>query len=381
MERIYLDNNATTFIDPLVLEVMVNSMNTPLGNPSSIHYYGQEAKVHMVNAREKVAKFLNVKPSEIIFTSGATEAINTAVKGFCMEQKEKGQVISSCVEHAAMNDSLKELELNGWDVLKLPVGSSGSINPEDLDKSITDKTKLIAIMAVNNETGAKNDVEAIAEIALKHNVPLFIDAVAWLGKERIHIPKGVSALCFSGHKMHAPKGVGVLYAKPRYRFRSLLSGGGQEYGRRGGTENIFGIIAMSKAIQLLDENQESYTDHMLKLRDLFESLLKEKLSGVQINGDGNRVCNTSNVSFEGVEGESLLMNLDLAGIAASHGSACAAGALEPSHVLINMGIEREMAQSAVRFAFSRFNTEEEVKKAVTVIEEVVLKLRELVKLK
>jgi cysteine desulfurase len=380
MERIYLDNNATTFIDPIVLNTIVNSMKTPLGNPSSIHFFGQEARSQLVFARETIAKFLGVRASELIFTSGATESINTAIKGFCSDQA-KGQIISSSVEHASTNDCLKELERQSWEITRLPVSSEGCIDIQDLENAITSKTSLIALMAVNNETGAENDIDAIAEIATKHEIPLFIDAVALMGKKRIKIPAGVSALCFSGHKMHGPKGIGVLYVKPQFRFRSLVTGGGQEYGRRGGTENIIGIIAIAKAVELLEENQEAYSKHMLELRDLFEKSLTEKVPSIHINGKGSRVCNTSNVSFDDVEGESLLMNLDLAGVAASHGAACSAGAIEPSHVLLNMGLERNRAQSAVRFAFSRLNTEDEVLKAVEIIANVVSKLRELVKLK
>lgn len=378
MKRVYLDNNATTFLDPAVLEVFIEHVKKPLGNPSSIHYFGQEAKSSLLEAREEVAKFLKVRASEITFTSGATEAINTAIKGYCWDLPP-AHIISSNVEHAAVNDCLKALEKKGWKVTYLPAGIEGCVKPEDLQAAITDQTKLIALMAVNNETGVKNDFHAFAQIAQQNQIPFFLDAVALVGKESFTIPDGVSALCFSGHKLHAPKGVGVLFARPEFRFRSLVTGGGQEYGKRGGTENILGIIALSQAVHVLQKEQDNYADKMRSLRDLFEKEILSRLKGVHINGKAERICNTSNLSFEGVEGESLLMNLDLNGIAASHGSACSAGALEPSHVLINMGIARDLAQGAVRFGFCRFNTEEEVHYAVEVIACVVSRLRALVK--
>jgi cysteine desulfurase len=364
---IYLDNNATTPIDPRVKEAILQEMEQPQGNPSSVHAFGQAAKSRLTKARRAIAAYLKVKPHEILFTSGATEGINLLLRGLC----QKGQhLITSTVEHPALFETAKYLEAQGVEVTYLPVGLKGSIELEELQRAIRPNTRLIALLSVNNETGVKNDIEGIAEIAERNKILFFVDGVAHLGKESFHLPRGVSAACFSGHKIHAPQGIGFVYAAQNLKLKPLLFGGVQEYQKRGGTENLIGAVALAESVRLLSEPHQ-----MGRLRDLFERELQAGLEGVSVNGLGERICNTSNLSFEGVDGELLLAHLDMAGVAASHGSACSAGSLELSRVLINMGLARERAAASLRFSLSRMTTESEIYRALQIIIENVTRLR------
>ncbi|NNM44007.1 MAG: cysteine desulfurase [Chlamydiae bacterium] len=371
--RIYLDNNATTFVDPRVLEAMIPVFSTFGGNPSSIHHFGQEARNLLQNSRTTIARYLQVKPNELFFTSGGTEAINMILQGFFAMRK--GHIISSTIEHSAVYHTLQFLEKQGCRVTFLPVGLTGAVTLSQVEESITPDTCFIALSAANSETGVKTDIEGIANLAKAKGIPFFVDGVALLGKEPFHVPDGVSAMAFSGHKLHAPKGIGLAFLRSTLSIPPLLLGGGQEYGKRSGTENLPGIVGLAKAIELLEIELPKATEEMQSLKAYFETTLVNQLGNVVINGSGPRVCNTSNLSFPGLDGESLLIHLDLAGIAASHGSACSSGALEPSRVLRNMGLEKSLAQSAIRFSLSRFTTKSEVEMAVSLLVNIVSRMK------
>ncbi len=373
-EGIYLDNNASTPIDPRVLNAVVDILENHTGNASSIHSYGRALQKKLVMARDIVARYLGVKPKEIFFNSGGTEGMNTILKMY-FDENPRGHIITSDLEHPCVFNTVKFLESKGLSVTYLSPGKYGAPTPEDVEDAIQPNTSLIALMAANNETGVITNIDGVAAVAMKHEIPFLVDAIALVGKKEFTIPEGVTALCLSGHKVHAPKGVGVTFVRRRTKFSPLLIGGGHEQGRRAGTENISGIVGFGKAIELLDTELPESTERMTQLRDKFESELLRQLSGISINGEGPRTCNTSNIAFSGVEGETLLANLDMQGLAVSHGSACSSGALEPSRVLLNMGISRELAMSSIRFSLSRMTTEAEIDRAIAIVVSVVERLR------
>lgn len=373
--RIYLDNNATTFLDPRVKEAFAYYLEAFQGNPSSIHSYGQEARRLLNQARREIADYLQVKSNEVVFTSGGTEGLNMILRGI-FAQNPKGHLITSSVEHSAVYETAKVLQSWGYKVSFLDPGLWGAVTSEAVKEALRPDTALIALMAVNNETGVKTDIASMAALAHEFKVPLLIDGVALLGKENFEIPLGVSAMCFSGHKLHAPKGVGFSYIRSTLKFQSIITGGEQEFGKRGGTENVPGIMGLLKAINLLKEELPQASRHMQKLRDKLEAKLISELRGVWVNGRAPRICNTSNLSFDGIEGETLLSLLDLEGVAVSHGSACASGALEPSRILLNMGLSKEKASSAIRISLSRFTTEAEIDRVADILCRLVTKLRQ-----
>lgn len=373
MRHIYLDYNASTPLDPHVLNVLIKELREEEGNPSSIHFHGQQCRHKLERSRQTIARFFKVKPHEVIFTSGGTEGAALLLQGFLF-QDFSGHVLSSAVEHACVYQTLKELRKRGLDVTFLPTGQWGAVRPEDVEQAIRPQTRLITLMAVNNETGVKTDIEAIAAIAQKANIPFFVDGVAWLGKENICIPPGVSAIFFSGHKIHAPKGIGFCICRPSLKLSPLFLGGHQEFNRRAGTENLPSIIALAEAVTLLEEHQEEWINHMRQLRDLFEKELSNRLPNIVVNGLGPRVCNTSNLAFLGIDGETLLIHLDMEGVSTSHGSACASGALEPSRILLEMGIPLSQTQSSLRFSLGRTTTETDILQAVSAIVRVVERL-------
>lgn len=379
MERIYLDNNASTPIDPDVLNTFIEITERFIGNPSSAHNEGKILKKYLIDARDSVANFLGVKSKEIIFTSGATEAINMVINGIFDGGSKKGHIITSNLEHPAVFKTIQNLEKAGADVTYLSPGEYGAVKPEHVAEVIRPDTKLIALMAVNNETGVKTDIQSIAGIAEQYDIPFVVDAVALFGKELFALPSGVSAICTSGHKLHAPKGVGFAFVRRKLKISPLLVGGEHEYGLRAGTENLSGIVAYGAAVEKLNDELPEASRYMQFLRDRLENGLKENLAEVIVNGTGPRVCNTLNISFLGVQGETLLANLDLQGIAASHGSACASGALQPSRILTNMGVPQEVVRSSVRFSVSKMNTKEEIDRAISIITAIVERLRSCVR--
>lgn len=362
MRQVYLDNNATTGLDPLVLEAMLPVLTEFPFNPSSVHFFGQKAKEILCDAREIIASSFKARPHEILFTSGGTEGINMLIKGF----DDPGHCITSKVEHASVYKGVKSLEGKKWKCTFLDVDSTGKIDLEQLEHSIQENTRFIMLSAANPETGVKLPLREVAEIAEKRGVPLFIDAVALMGKELFSVPSGVTALVASAHKFHGPKGIGFVLIRPQCKLSPLHHGGHQEFAKRGGTENIPGIVGCAKAVSLLNTLLPDATHRMHYLRDRLEADLIESV-GAQVNGSGDRIANTSNLYFPHMDGETLLLSLDMHGIAASHGSACSAGALEPSRVLLNMGLSYSEARSSLRFSLSRWTTEEEIDHALHIL--------------
>lgn len=367
--RIYLDNNASTIVDPLVLQTIIQTLQSSAGNPSSIHKEGQEARQMLIAARQTIANAIGAKPKEIIFTSGGTEGLNTIIRGL-FQSEPHAHFITSNAEHACVYNTMHLLQEQGADVTFLPAGLWGTVKPEAVKAALKPSTRLIALMAVNNETGVKTDIEAIAAIAKAAGVFFLVDGVALLGKEPFSIPDGVSAMCFSGHKFHGPKGTGFLFWRTQKGISPLITGGGQEFGLRAGTENVPGIAGLATAVALL-KSQSEISEKMKSLRDRLEKGILSQIPSAVVNGEGPRVVNTTNISFGGIEGEVLLMNLDSRGIAVSHGSACSSGALEPSRILLNMGISLDRARSAVRFSVSRFTTEEEIDYCIDAVVDLV----------
>lgn len=377
-KRVYLDNNATTPIDDRVLEVLNECLRDNFGNPSSTHFYGQQARKSLVKARNDIASYLGVQSREVIFCSGGTEALNMTIRGIIGDSS--GHIITSDVEHSAVHNNVTFLEEKGCDVTYLPAGEFGAVTPEAVKEAIREDTRLLVLMAANNVTGVVVDIEAIAKIAYEANIPFVVDAVALLGKAPINIYDGITAMCFSGHKIHAPKGVGMAFVRKGTALQPLIIGGGQEYDKRSGTENLPSIVALSEAVNILKENLPKSIEKMLFLCQRLEDGIRENITDIVIHGTGPRLVNTVNISFLGVEGESLLMHLDMAGIAVSHGSACSSGVVEPSRVLINMGATMENASSGIRFSLSKMNTEEEIDYVIDVITTTVKRLRNLVDL-
>lgn len=359
--RIYLDNNSSTPLDPLVKAYLVELVETLQGNPSSIHQQGKKIRSLLIQARGTVASFLGIKSSELLFTSGGTESANLAIRGI-MGNFVSGHIVTSSVEHSCVFSTVKQYEAT-----YLNPGAYGAIKPEQVEQAIRPDTKLVAIMAANNETGVITDIAAIAKIAKQRGIPFFVDATAILGKESFIIPDGVSLLSFSGHKIHALQGVGGLFVRAGTKLIPQITGGEQEFGKRAGTENILGILSLGKAISLLKENLSERVLYIKNLRNKFEEQILCTIPGVQVNGEGSRISNVSNLYFPGVDGESMLIALDTAGISASHGSACSSGATEPSRVLLNMGLSAERAKNSIRFSFSYLNSVDEIEKAVKTI--------------
>lgn len=373
-KTIYFDNNSSSQPDDLVVEYLKNIIPNLFGNPSSAHFLGKSIKKQITKARDSVALLLNVRPNEIIFTSSGTEGINMAIRGIA-GLKVKGHIITSAAEHSAVIEVCKHLENLGFTVTYLKPGSFGAVTKDAVAAAIRTDTFLVALMAVNNETGVKTDVVEIAKFCSAQKIDFFVDAVAQLGKELVVIPEGVSAMAFSGHKIHALQGVGALFIRSKIKMAQLVVGGEQEYGRRAGTENVIGILSFGKAAELLIENGTQNYGLMKSLRDSFESILMKNLTDVVINGEGRRVSNVSNLAFLGVDGETMLLKLDRLGIYASHGSACSSGALEPSRVLQSMGLPIERVESSIRFSFSRLNTLLQVEEACAKIIPLVNSLR------
>ncbi|MCX5781470.1 MAG: cysteine desulfurase NifS [Elusimicrobia bacterium] len=388
---IYLDHSATTPLDPEALETMNPFLRDVYGNASSIHSLGQEAKKYLENARETFAKLINAEsPEEIIFTSSGTESDNLAIKGTAFANKEKGNhIITSSIEHHAVLNTCEYLEENGFEVTYLPVDEYGAVNPKDVKKAINAKTVLVSIMHANNEVGTLQPIKEIAEIIRKENDTRFTkefggiyfhtDAVQTAGKIKIDVQSlGVDLLSVSAHKFYGPKGVGALYRRNGTRIVPILHGGHHERNLRAGTENVAGIAGMVKALELSQTKIDKEQERILLLRDKLEKEIIEKIPYTKVNGHSyRRVAGISNISFEFIEGESLVVSLDLKGIECSTGSACASGSTEASHVLKAMCLEPALAQGAVRFSLGKGNTEEDIDYVLKVLPEMVVKLREI----
>lgn len=373
-QRIYLDNNATTALDREVFEAMCFDLSQIPRNPSSVHSFGQEARNALSRARRLIAASLGVDPEEILFSSGGSESNNHLLQGFFKKIFPK-KVVSTRLEHSSILKNVLKYEESGGKVVFLPVDEQGAPRLSDLEKELGLQTGLIVVMAVNNETGVKTDLEGFAKVAKEHRVPLIVDGVALLGKEPFKVIDGIAAMSFSGHKLHGPKGVGFTYLSSQYDLEPLILGGGQEEGNRAGTHNLAGILGMAKAIEILNHYLPQESERIESLRNHFEAELQKRLNNIQINGLGKRICNTSSLAFEGVDGESLLMNLDLKGIACSHGSACSSGSIAPSRVLTEMGLGHDRVSSSLRFSLSRMTTKEEIDRAIDLIVEVVNKMK------
>lgn len=366
---IYLDNNATTFLDPKVKQKLLELLERPLANPSSIHRLGLAAKEKLFSSVKTVASFFSVRENEVYFTSGATEALNMALLGFA----KKGHIVSSTLEHLAVLEPLNALQKKGWPITLLnPFALSGKITFEQVKEACREETTLICLMAVNNETGVKTEIEKIAAFAEERGIFFLVDGVGLLGKEPFVLPSGVSAVCFSGHKIHGPQGSGCAIIRKKYPFTPHLLGGPQQGGKRGGTENLLAIVGFAEALALLKHG--AFYEKMKPLRDRFEEGILDLYPQAIIHGKSEeRIANTSNVCFPGLDGETLLMQFDLCGLAASHGAACSSGGLTPSRILLNMGVSNLHARGSIRFSLSRFTTEEEIDQALKIISSVLSK--------
>jgi len=377
MRRVYLDNNATTPVLPEVLEAMRPYFAEHFGNASSIHHHGQETRAAVERARESVAALLGCRASEIVFTSGGTEGDNLAISGLTLAGDH---VISSTIEHHAVLNSCKHLEALGCEVTYVPVDGRGLVDPDDVRRALRPNTKLITIMMANNETGVLQPVEEIGKIAADADVYFHTDAVQAAGK----IPLDVKCiacdlLSISGHKLHAPQGVGALYVRKGTILQPLFYGGSHERSRRAGTENVPGIIGLGKAAELAKEALErGDLARMSAMRDRIEQTILSEVEATGVNGRGApRVPNTTNIHFDYIEGEALVIALDLKGLAVSTGAACSSGAIEPSHVLTAMGLPPEIARASLRFSLGKQNIPEDVQFALDLLPQTVARLREL----
>ena len=377
MRRAYFDNNATTPVLPAVFEAMKPYLLEQFGNASSIHHYGQEARSAVERARETVARLLGCAPPEIVFTSGGTEADNLAIFGLA---SPGDHVITSAIEHHAVLNACNRLESIGCEVSYLPVDGRGVVDPDDVRRALRPNTKLMSIMMANNETGVLQPVADIGKISADADVYFHTDAVQAAGKVPADVNQiGCDLLSISGHKIHAPKGVGALYVRKGTRLQPIMYGGNHERSRRAGTENVPGIVGLGKAAELaLDGLANGSVEAMGRMRDRLQHTLADHTDATGVNGDGApRVPNTTNIYFDSIEGEALVIALDLKGLAVSTGAACSSGAIEPSHVLTAMGVSSERARASIRFSLGKLNTPEDVDYALGLVGETVARLREL----
>jgi len=378
MQRIYLDHAATTPTRPEVVKAMLPHFTNAFGNPSSIYSYGQEARRAVEETRTQVAKLIGARSEEIIFTSGGTEADNFALKGVAYANEPKGNhIITTSIEHHAVLEVCKFLGRRGLKITYLPVDEYGLVDPDDVRKAITAKTILISVMHANNEVGTIEPVAEIGKIAREAGIYFHSDAVQTVG----HIPVNVAELkvdllAISGHKLYGPKGVGALYVRKGSKLSPLMQGGEQEKRRRAGTENVPAIVGLGKAVELAGQEMGKETERLIHLRDKLIKGLGEKIDHIRLNGHPKkRLPNNVNVSVDFVEGESLLLNLDLEGICASTGSACSSASLEPSHVLLALGLPPEQAHGSLRFTLGQENTEADIERVLEVLPGIVARLR------
>lgn len=377
MRRVYLDNNASTPVLPDVLEAMRPYFGEHFGNASSIHHHGQETRAAVERARGSVADLLGCRPAEVVFTAGGTEADNLAVFGLV---QPGDHVVTSTIEHHAVLNSCKHLAEKGIEVTSLPVDGRGLVDPDDLRRALRPNTKLVTIMFANNETGVIQPVEEIGKICAEAEVYFHTDAVQAAAKVPMRVKEiGCDLLSISGHKIHAPQGVGALYVRKGTTLEPMLYGGSHERSRRAGTENVPGIVGLGKAAELAIKGFENgETARIATLRDRLENAILQNVESAGVNGEGaSRVPNTSNIYFDYLEGEALIIALDLKGLAVSTGAACSSGAIEPSHVLTAMGLRPDRARASIRFSLGKQNTEEDVEFAIELVPAQVARLREL----
>jgi len=386
LRRVYLDNSATTPVDPRVVAAMARAVVETFGNASSVHGFGQQARAAIDRARREVATLLGARQNEIVFTSGGTESNNLAIRGVCEAAAAHGRHIITClIEHPSVAGVCAEMEKRGWEVTRLPVYGNGIVRIEDVAASIRSDTVLITVMLANNEIGTIQPVTEIGSLVREKRASgqkhlwFHTDAVQAAGRLRLNVEElGCDLLTMSGHKLYAPKGVGALYVRRGVRLHGQNVGGHQERERRAGTENVPGIVAFGEAARLAREEFEQRSLHDRMLRDRFEEAVNERIQDVVMNGDRERrLSHLSNISFRFIEGEGLLINLDLEGVAVSTGSACSSGTLEPSPVIRALGVDDELARGSIRFSFGKDNTEAEVDYALEVLARAVERLRAL----
>jgi cysteine desulfurase len=377
MQRVYLDNNATTPLLPEVFEAMRPHFLEKFGNASSIHQQGQQARAAVEHAREQVAELLNCRSAEVVFTSGGTEGDNLALFGMA---KPGDHIITSAIEHHAVLNSCNRLEEMGCTVTYLPVDGRSLVDPDDVRRAVRPETKLVSIMFANNETGVLQPLSEIGKIAAEADVYFHTDAVQAAGKIPLDVNQiGCDLLTISAHKFHGPQGTGAMFVRKGTLLQPLLYGGRHERSRRAGTENLAGIVGLGKAAEIARAGfSDGSVERMSALRDRLEQTILAKVEQVAVNGDGaERVPNTSNISFDCIEGEAMVIALDLKGLAVSTGAACSSGAIEPSHVLTAMGLSADRARGSMRFSIGKQNTEQDVEFALSLVPQVVARLREI----
>ena len=380
MKNVYLDNSATTRMDSSVLEEMIPFLSDNYGNASSVYSIGRLSKKAIEDSREKVANILNCRPDEIYFTSGGSESDNTAIKGIARANKEKGKhIITSNIEHLAVLDTCKKLEEDGFEVTYLDVDKYGRINLDELKSSIRKDTILISIMYANNEVGTIQQISQIGKIAKENNIYFHTDAVQAIGSVKIDVQaQNIDSLSLSAHKFYGPKGIGVLYVKKDIKFEKFIDGGHQERNKRAGTENVANIVGLAKALEMAYDKLEEHTLKISQLRDYYENSVKESIPNIKINGDINdRLPGNSNISFIGVNGQDLLLNLDMMGICVSSGSACTSGSINASHVLMALGLDEDIARSSIRVSIGKYNTKEDIDYLVKNLIEIVDRQRKI----
>ena len=379
MKVVYVDNNATTQVAPEVLEEMLPYFHDLYGNPSSMHSFGGQVGAKLKEARQKMASLIGATPDEILVTSCGSESDNTAIRATLESYPDKKHIITTRVEHPAILNLCEYLAENGYRVTFLPVDRQGRLNPEELYKSLSDNTAIVSIMWANNETGVIFPIEEMARVVRERGVVFHTDAVQAVGKIPINVQQvPVDMLSLSGHKLHGPKGIGALYIRKGTKFSPFLIGGHQERGRRGGTENVASIIGLGKACELAAKHIGEENERVKHLRDKLENEILKRVPNAMVNGDRERrLPNTTNISFEYVEGEAILLMMNELGICASSGSACTSGSLEPSHVLRAMGVPFTAAHGSIRFSLSIYNTEEEIDFIVEQLPPIIERLREL----
>ena len=378
--KVYLDNNATTKVDEEVVKAMIPYFSEYYGNPFSLHLFGNETGLAVTQARQTIADILKAKPNEIIFTASGSEADNLAIRGIAKAYKHRGKhIITSTIEHPAVKNTFMDLMEDGFEITMVPVDENGVMIMDEFKKALREDTILVSVMHANNEVGTFQPIEEIAKITKERKIIFHVDAVQTMGKVEIYPEKiGIDLLSFSGHKFHAPKGIGVLYKRDGVRLARIITGGNQEGKRRPGTSNVPYIVGLAKALQMAVANMKEEWNREETLRDYFEDEVSKRIPEIKINGKGaRRLPGTSSITFKYLEGESMLLNLSLKGIAVSSGSACSSDSLQPSHVLLAMGVPAEFAHGTLRFSLSKYTTKEEIDYTIESLVEIIGKLREL----